>query len=85
MTRSDKADAFGFDFDQTISRRQLLAGDDLGVVASVADRVLVLESGRAREEGPTARVLAQPREAYTRSLLDAAPRIPQVHDAADPS
>jgi len=55
----------------------LFISHDLGVVASVADRVLVLERGTACEEGPTRRVLASPQQAYTRILLEAAPRIPQ--------
>ncbi|MCS7008285.1 MAG: peptide ABC transporter ATP-binding protein, partial [Gaiellaceae bacterium] len=49
---------------------------DLGVVATIADRVLVLEHGRLRETGPTERVLRSPEDAYTRRLLSAAPRLP---------
>ena len=49
---------------------------DLGVVASVADDVLVLEGGRVRETGPTEHVLSTPKDEYTRRLLDAAPRLP---------
>jgi peptide/nickel transport system ATP-binding protein len=48
---------------------------DLGVVAAVADRVLVLERGRVREEGPVREVLDRPRDEYTRRLLEAAPRV----------
>jgi len=55
----------------------LFISHDLGVVASIADRVLVLEHGHAREEGPTRRLLAHPREQYTRLLLESAPRIPE--------
>jgi peptide/nickel transport system ATP-binding protein len=62
----------------------LFISHDLGVVASIADRILVLESGNAREEGPTTRILSHPQEDYTRSLLEAAPRIPQFQDAAEP-
>jgi peptide/nickel transport system ATP-binding protein len=49
---------------------------DLGVVGTIADRVLVLERGRLRESGPTARVLDEPQDEYTRRLLAAAPRLP---------
>jgi peptide/nickel transport system ATP-binding protein len=49
---------------------------DLGVVAAVADRVLVLESGRLREEGRSEDVLLRPEDAYTKRLLAAAPTIP---------
>ena len=47
---------------------------DLGVVRSVADRILVLHRGEAVEEGPAARIFAEPRDPYTRELLAAEPR-----------
>ncbi len=47
---------------------------DLGVVRSIADRILVLHRGRAVEEGPAAQVLSEPRDPYTRELLAAEPR-----------
>jgi peptide/nickel transport system ATP-binding protein len=49
---------------------------DLGVVAAVADRVLVLEAGRLREEGRSEDVLLRPEDDYTKRLLAAAPTIP---------
>ncbi|WP_326731703.1 ABC transporter ATP-binding protein [Streptomyces phaeochromogenes] len=51
---------------------------DLGVVASMADRVLVLERGRLCEAGAVGSVLAQPRNAYTTQLLRAAPSVSQA-------
>ena len=48
---------------------------DLGVVAAVADRVLILEAGAICEEGSTAEVLTSPRHEYTRRLLEAAPSL----------
>ena len=48
---------------------------DLGVVQHVADRVLVLNRGKAIEEGPCGQVLKAPREEYTRYLLRSVPRI----------
>ena len=47
---------------------------DLGVVRRIADRVLVMQNGRAVERGTVAEVLDSPREAYTRKLLAARPR-----------
>jgi peptide/nickel transport system ATP-binding protein len=41
---------------------------DLAVVAQMADRIKVLLRGREVEEQPTRAMLAEPREAYTRSL-----------------
>jgi peptide/nickel transport system ATP-binding protein len=54
----------------------LFISHDLGVVATVADRVLVLERGSVREQGAVATVLSSPADDYTRRLIEAAPRIP---------
>jgi peptide/nickel transport system ATP-binding protein len=51
----------------------LLISHDLALVRKVADRIVVMREGRIVEEGPANRVIAQPRHAYTRSLLQAAP------------
>src|SRR6202167_1152132 len=48
---------------------------DLGVVAQVADRIIVMYAGRIVEEGPSAEVLRRPRHPYTEGLLRAAPRL----------
>jgi oligopeptide/dipeptide ABC transporter ATP-binding protein len=48
---------------------------DLGVVAQVADRVVVLYAGRVVEEGPTGEVLRTPKHPYTQGLLAASPRL----------
>jgi oligopeptide/dipeptide ABC transporter ATP-binding protein len=48
----------------------LFVTHDLGVVETVADRVLVMYGGRAVETGPTSDVLSQPRHPYTRALLE---------------
>ncbi len=47
----------------------------LGVVEYIADQVAVMHRGRIEETGPTAALLANPREAYTRRLLAAVPRL----------
>ena len=47
---------------------------DLRVAAQLCDRVVVMQQGRIVEQGPTARVFAEPEHAYTRRLLSAAPR-----------
>ena len=54
----------------------LFISHDLAVVGTVADDVLVLESGCVRETGPTSKVLSSPQDDYTRRLLEAAPSLP---------
>jgi ABC-type glutathione transport system ATPase component len=53
----------------------ILITHDMGVVAEMADRVLVMRDGRAVEEADAATLFAAPRESYTRVLLAAVPTI----------
>ena len=46
---------------------------DLRVAAQICDDVAVMQHGRIVEQGPAAEVLTHPQQAYTRTLLDAAP------------
>ena len=46
---------------------------DLRVAAQICNRIVVMQHGRVIEQGPVAQVFEQPREAYTRALIDAAP------------
>ncbi len=62
----------------------ILVTHDLGVVANMAEQVVVLNKGRVMESGPAPLVLTDPAHGYTRKLLDAAPMIPEVADAAPP-
>nr|WP_253942295.1 ABC transporter ATP-binding protein [Nocardioides sp. zg-1230] len=55
----------------------LLITHNMGVVAQVADRVLVLKSGNVVEEGSTEDLFARPRHAYTRTLLDSVLSLPE--------
>ena len=50
---------------------------DLAVVAQIADRIIVLRDGAMRETGPTSRILSEPADSYTKSLLAAAAPRPQ--------
>src|SRR5512138_870511 len=59
------------DFDTSI----ILITHDMGVVAEMADRVVVMKDGAKVEEGPVAELFASPRADYTRRLLDAVPRL----------
>lgn len=56
---------------------------DLGVVANIADQVLVLEKGLVAEQGPTSTVLRSPERPYTQRLLAAAPSVSHALDLWD--
>jgi peptide/nickel transport system ATP-binding protein len=58
---------------------------DMGVVAEVADRVLVMYRGDKVEEGGSDDVFAHPRHAYTRALLSAVPRLGAMHGTDEPA
>ncbi len=64
---------------------------DLGVVADIAEQVVVMRDGQIREQGPAAQVLTAPQDAYTRALLACRPpasgrpaRLMQVEDFLAP-
>jgi peptide/nickel transport system ATP-binding protein len=53
----------------------LFISHDLAAVERIADRVVVMREGRIVEEGLRDDIFDQPQHAYTRALLEAAPRI----------
>ncbi|QDH21658.1 ABC transporter ATP-binding protein [Saccharibacillus brassicae] len=53
----------------------VLITHDLGVVAGMCDRVVVMKSGEIVEEGRTADLFANPQHPYTKKLLNALPRL----------
>jgi peptide/nickel transport system ATP-binding protein len=53
----------------------MLITHDLGVVAEVADQVVVMYAGRKVEEAPVRQLFANPRHPYTRGLLGAVPKL----------
>jgi dipeptide transport system ATP-binding protein len=57
----------------------VLITHDLGVVAEMADRVMVMYAGQIVEGGPTGNVIDLPRHPYTRGLLDS---LPATHAAS---
>jgi oligopeptide/dipeptide ABC transporter ATP-binding protein len=73
------------DLMRTLQRRDeggmsiLFITHDLGVVAEVADRVVVMYAGRVVEEGAVVDLFQNPKHPYTAGLLES---IPRVDDAA---
>jgi peptide/nickel transport system ATP-binding protein len=57
----------------------VLITHDLGVVAEMAQRVVVMYAGRKVEEAPVAALFAQPLHPYTLGLLNSIPRLDQEH------
>jgi peptide/nickel transport system ATP-binding protein len=57
---------------------------DMGVVAEIADRVVVLWRGEKIEEGSAEQVLLKPQHAYTQALLAAVPRLGSMRGEAAP-
>jgi peptide/nickel transport system ATP-binding protein len=53
----------------------VLITHDMGVVAEMADRVLVMKDGRTVEEAPVGQLFEAPSADYTRALLAAVPRM----------
>ena len=53
----------------------VLITHDMGVIARMADRVVVMRHGEAVERGNASELFAAPKHAYTRMLLEAMPRL----------
>ena len=53
----------------------VLISHDLGVIANVCSRVVVMYAGEVVEEGPVDALLSDPKHPYTWALLNAAPRL----------
>jgi peptide/nickel transport system ATP-binding protein len=60
----------------------ILVTHDLGVVANMAQNVVVMNKGRVMESGLATDVLGAPAHPYTAKLFAAAPMIPEVASAA---
>src|SRR5690606_27763975 len=48
---------------------------DMGVVAEIADRTLVMYRGKVVEQGATSEIFSRPTHPYTRMLLASVPRL----------
>ncbi len=56
---------------------------DLGVVAEIADRVVVMYAGRAVEEGDVNDIFARPQMPYTLGLMNSIPRVDRAAEHQD--
>jgi peptide/nickel transport system ATP-binding protein len=72
------------DLQATAGTAVILITHDMGVVAEMADRVVVMNGGRMVEEGPVDAIFHAPREDYTRMLLAAVPRLGSAPPAEAP-
>ena len=74
------------DLQRDTGMAMILVTHDLGVVANMAEKVVVMNKGRVMESGPAPLVLGAPAHGYTRKLLAAAPEIPAepAPQAAEP-
>ncbi|HJM72304.1 MAG: ABC transporter ATP-binding protein [Acidimicrobiales bacterium] len=64
----------------------MLITHDMGVIAEVADRVVVMNQAKIVEQGPVEQIFHSPRESYTRGLLSAVPKLGSMagHDGPRP-
>ena len=58
---------------------------DMGVVAEVADRVVVMFRGEKVEEGAADKIFHAPKHPYTRALLSAVPTLGAMRDSDNPA
>jgi oligopeptide/dipeptide ABC transporter ATP-binding protein len=68
------------DLQRELGMAVLLITHDLGVVAQVVDRVVVMYAGRIVEEGSAAEVFERPSHPYTRLLLQSIPSLDQQQE-----
>ncbi len=66
------------DLSESHNLAYLFISHDLSVVRTVTDRVLVMKSGEIVEQGETEEVFANPQHTYTKTLIEAAPVLPDM-------
>jgi len=63
------------DLQKTLGMGMIFITHDMGVVAEMADHVVVMWKGKKVEEGPVGEIFANPQHPYTRTLLSAVPKL----------
>jgi len=71
------------DLQRETGMAMVLVTHDLGVVANMAQQVVVMNKGRVMESGPAVPMLTAPAHPYTKQLFDAAPSIPERTEAVE--
>ncbi|MGC4019870.1 MAG: ABC transporter ATP-binding protein [Muricomes sp.] len=59
----------------------LFVSHDLSVISSICSRVIVMQEGRILEEGTVEEIFSEPRQEYTRELIDRASQIQKLSDS----
>ncbi|WP_312054152.1 ABC transporter ATP-binding protein [Pantoea brenneri] len=72
------------DLQQQKQMAVLFITHDMGVVAEVADRVVVMYRGNVVEQGPVAEIFSAPQHDYTKALLAAVPKLGDMREHAWP-
>ena len=72
------------DLQKDLGMGMIFITHDMGVVAEMADEVVVMWKGRKVEEGPVRELFANPQHPYTRTLLAAVPRLGSMAGEAFP-
>ncbi|NEI69138.1 dipeptide ABC transporter ATP-binding protein [Rhizobium lusitanum] len=63
------------DLQKDLGMGMIFITHDMGVVAEMADDVVVMWKGKKVEEGPVREIFAEPKHPYTRALLAAVPKL----------
>jgi glutathione transport system ATP-binding protein len=72
------------DLQKTLGMGMIFITHDMGVVAEMADDVVVMWKGKKVEEGPVREIFANPQHPYTRTLLAAVPKLGSMAGEAFP-
>ncbi|UVI29990.1 ABC transporter ATP-binding protein [Paenibacillus spongiae] len=68
------------DLQERLGTSIILITHDLGIVADMCDRVIVMYAGKVVEEGTKEEIFKNPKHPYTRGLLRSLPRLDQPKD-----
>jgi glutathione transport system ATP-binding protein len=72
------------DLQKTLGMGMVFITHDMGVVAEMADHVVVMWKGKKVEEGPVRDIFANPQHPYTQALLSAVPKLGSMTGEAFP-